>query len=88
MNYLANDRRVAASTQNQALAALLFLHQEGLGIELWLNRWVRAKTTKRLPTVLARDEVQAILPQLSGTRWLLASLLHGAGLRLSKLPGI
>lgn len=85
LNHQANERQVAAATQNQALAALLFLYREVLGLELpWLDDLVRAKTAKRLPTVLTRDEVQAILAQLTGTRWLLASLLYGAGLRLNE----
>ncbi|MDO8311398.1 MAG: integron integrase [Sideroxyarcus sp.] len=85
LNHLAGERQVAAATQNQALAALLFLYRQVLGIELpWLDDLVRAKTSKRLPTVLTRDEVQAILAQLSGTRWLLVSLLYGAGLRLNE----
>ena len=85
LNHLANARRVAASTQNQALAALLFLYKEVLEIELpWLDGMVRAKTPKRLPTVLTRDEVQSILAQMVGTRWLMVSLLYGAGLRLNE----
>jgi len=85
LNHLASERQVAAATQNQALAALLFLYRVVLGIELpWLDELVRAKTAKRLPTVLTRDEVQAILAHLSGTRWLLVNLLYGAGLRLNE----
>lgn len=85
LNHLASERQVAAATQNQALAALLFLYRQVLEIELpWLDDLVRAKTSKRLPTVLTRDEVSAILTQLSGTRWLLVNLLYGAGLRLNE----
>ena len=85
LNHLASERQVAAATQNQALAALLFLYRELLGMELpWLDDLVRAKSAKRLPTMLTRDEVQAILSHLSGTRWLLVSLLYGAGLRLNE----
>lgn len=85
LNHLANDRQVAASTQNQALSALLFLYRELLQVELpWLDGVVRAKTAKRLPTVLSRQEVQRILACLSGTRWLMVSLLYGAGLRLNE----
>jgi integron integrase len=85
LNHLANDRKVAGVTQNQALAALLFLYRHVLGVELpWLDGVVRAKSAKRLPTVLTREEMQAILSQLSGTRWLLVSLLYGAGLRLNE----
>lgn len=85
LNHLANARRVSASTQNQALSALLFLYREVLEVELpWLDGLVRAKSAKRLPTVLTRSEVQAVLAKLSGTRWLMASLLYGAGLRLNE----
>jgi len=85
LNHLASERQVAAATQNQALAALLFLYRQVLEIELpWLDDLVRAKTSKRLPTVLTRDEVSAILAQLSGTRRLLVNLLYGAGLRLNE----
>jgi site-specific recombinase XerD len=64
LNHLANDRSVAGVTQNQALAALLFLYRHVLGAQLpWLDGLVRAKTAKRLPTVLTLSEVQAILSQ-------------------------
>ncbi len=80
---LATYGRVAASTQNQALAALLFLYREVLGIELpWLDNIRRAKKPERLPTVLTREEVAAMLGQMSGVTWLMAGLLYGAGLRL------
>ena len=85
LNHLANARHVAAATQNQALAALLFLYREVLEVELpWLDGLVRAKTAKRLPTVLTRNEVPTILSQLAGTSWLMVSLLYGAGLRLNE----
>ena len=81
LNHLANERRVSASTQNQALAALLFVYRHLLQVELpWLDGLVRAKASKRLPTVLTQNEVQAILAKLSGTRWLMVSLMYGAGL--------
>lgn len=80
---LATRGRVAASTQNQALSALLFLYREVLGVELpWLENIRRAKKPERLPTVLTRDEVAALLAQMSGVTWLMAGLLYGAGLRL------
>jgi len=85
LNHLANECKVSASTQNQALAALLFLYRNVLEAELpWLDGLVRAKASKRLPTVLTQNEVQAILANLTGTRWLLVSLLYGAGLRLNE----
>lgn len=83
LTHLAVAGRVAASTQNQAKSALLFLYKEVLGTELpWLDNVERAKAPKRLPVVLTRAEVQALLTRLEGTHWLMASLLYGAGLRL------
>jgi integron integrase len=74
---------VAASTQNQAKSALLFLYREVLEAELpWLDNVERAKAPKRLPVVLTREEVQGVLGRLTGTHWLIASLLYGAGLRI------
>lgn len=85
LDHLANTRHVAAATQNQALAALLFLYREVLEIELsWLDNLVRAKTAKRLPTALTGNGVPTILSQLTGTPWLMVSILYGAGLRLNK----
>lgn len=83
LSHLALARRVAASTQNQAKSALLFLYKEVLGIELpWLDNITRAKAPQRLPVVLTLDETRRLLQQLEGTRWLMASLLYGCGLRL------
>lgn len=83
LNHLARDREVAAATQNQALAALLFLYKEVLDRSLpWLDGLERAKRPARLPSVLTGGEAQALLARLDGTRWLMASLLYGAGLRL------
>jgi integron integrase len=83
LTHLAVAGKVAASTQNQAKSALLFLYKEVLGIELpWLDNVERAKAPKRLPVVLTRAEVQALLTRLEGTHWLMGSLLYGAGLRL------
>jgi len=74
---------VAASTQNQALAALLFLYREVLGQELeGLDAAVRARTPARLPVVLSRPEVAALLGELQGAHRLIASILYGGGLRL------
>ncbi len=82
---LAVERRVSASTQNQALAALLFLYREVLGCDPgWLDGIVRAKRPRRLPVVLTRPEVTALLGALRGTNWIMAMLLFGAGLRLSE----
>ncbi len=80
---LANRGKVSASTQNQALSALLFLYREVLGQQLpWMEDIRRAKRPERLPVVLSRDEVAALLDALNGVPWLMASLLYGAGLRL------
>ena len=83
LSHLATARNVAASTQNQALAAILFLYKGVLGQELpWLDGVIRAKTPARVPVVLTGREAQATLAALTDTRWLMASLLYGAGLRL------
>jgi len=83
LSSLAVEGRVSASTQNQALAALLFLYGPVLGVELpWLDELVRAVRPERLPVVLSRDEVRAVLLVLRGTPRLMAVLLYGAGLRL------
>src|SRR5207247_293665 len=80
---LAVKGKVAASTQNQALSALLFLYREVLGVELpWLDGLVRAKPPQRLPVVLTREEVRTVLGKLDGVSRLMALLLYGAGLRL------
>ncbi|PYM15956.1 MAG: integron integrase [Candidatus Rokuibacteriota bacterium] len=80
---LAVRDKVAASTQNQALAALLFLYRVVLGVELpWLDEVVHARRPQFLPVVLTRDEVRAILQGLNGAPRLMAVLLYGAGLRL------
>jgi integron integrase len=83
LNHLATDRNVAASTQNQALSAILFLYKEVLGAELdWLDGLVRAKRTGRVPVVLTREETERLLHALEGTHWLMGSLLYGTGMRL------
>src|SRR2546422_5131702 len=80
---LAVDGHVAASTQNQALSALLFLYRDVLGVDLpWLDGVVRAKRSARLPVVLSREETRAVLQQLTGVPRIMALLLYGAGLRL------
>jgi integron integrase len=83
LTHLAVTRGVAAATQNQARAAILFLYREVLGIELpWLRDVVSAKTPQRMPVVLTEREVRALLLELQGTHWLVASLLYGTGMRL------
>jgi integron integrase len=82
LSWLATERNVAAATQNQALAALLFLYKQVLGLDLaWFSSMVRAKRPVRTPVVLTQSEVRRLLEQLSGVKWLMASLLYGAGLR-------
>jgi integron integrase len=83
LSAIATEARVSASTQNQALAALLFLYQEVLGRRLsWLGGLVHAKRPARLPIVLTRDEVMALLGKLEGVTRIVAGLLYGSGLRL------
>ena len=85
LSALAVRRRLAPSTQNQALAAILFLYRNVLRRELaWLDGIARAKAPQRLPVVLSRGEVAALLSHLDGTPRLVAGLLYGAGLRLSE----
>jgi integron integrase len=83
LSSLATDSKVSASTQNQALNAILFLYHEVLGKEIgYVGGVVRAKRPKRLPVVLTKEEVKNVLGCLSGTPWLMTMLLYGAGLRL------
>lgn len=80
---LAVRGRVAAATQAQALAALLFLYKQVLGVELpWLDNIVRATQPKRLPVVLTPEEARAVIARLKGQYWLIGNLLYGSGLRL------
>jgi integron integrase len=80
---LAVTRHVAAATQNQALSALLFLYQDILHQDIgWVEDVVRAKMPQRRPVVMAHAEVKALWQCLSGTQWIIASLLYGSGLRL------
>ncbi len=83
LTHLAVEGKVAASTQNQALSALLFLYKEVLLIDLpWLDNVVRAKRPQRLPCVLTRTEVRSVLTRMSGSYGLMANLLYGTGMRL------
>jgi len=80
---LATRGKVSSSTQNQALAALLFLYREVLDADFpWLDGVVRAKRSHHVPVVLTRREVWALLGQLNAEPWMIASLLYGSGLRL------
>src|SRR5437763_1709318 len=72
LSWLATERNVSAATQNQALSALLFLYKELLGQDLpWFKDLVRSKRPVRVPVVLSRDEVQRLLAQLEGVKWLM-----------------
>ena len=88
LNHLAFDRGVAASTQNQAKSAILFIYRVVLYVQLpWLNEIVAAKDRRRLPVVLTPGEVKNLLNELSATTGLIASLLYGTGMRGSKAFG-
>ncbi len=83
LTHLANDRRVSASTQNQALCAILFLYKQVLTEDpRRIEDLVRAKRPRNLPVVLTRNEVAAVLGQMSGVHWIMGNLLYGSGLRL------
>src|SRR5215207_4402994 len=83
VSHLAVERKVAASTQSQALSALLFLYREVLALPIgWVDDIERAKKPKRLPVVFTREEAKAVLGHLREESWLMASLLYGSGLRL------
>jgi integron integrase len=83
LTYLANERNVSASTQNQAKSALLFLYKQVLEMDLpWMNEIVQAKRSTRLPVVLTQREVREVLEATSGTMGLIANLLYGTGMRL------
>ena len=83
LTHLAVAEKVSASTQNQALSALLFLYRNVIGKEVGdLGHVIRARKPIHLPVVLTREEVKALLAQLTGDKWLMASFMYGAGLRL------
>jgi integron integrase len=83
LTMLASERRVSVSTHNQALSALLFLYREVLGVDLpWLNEVQRPTRPPRIPSVLTKTEVAALLGQLEGEMALLGKLLYGTGMRL------
>lgn len=83
LTQLAVKEKVSASTQNQALSALLFRYRHVIGREVGdLGEVIRARRPARVPVVMTRDEVKAVLAQLRGDKWLMASMMYGAGLRL------
>lgn len=81
LSYLATIRKVSASTQNQALCAIVFLYKEVLKIDLGTFNLVWAKKSKRIPVVFSKKEVAELMKQLKGVHWILAMLMYGAGLR-------
>ena len=83
LTHLATERKVSASTHNQALSAILFLYREVLAVELpWLNGINRPTQKRRIPSVLTKDEVAVLLAQMEGETALIARLLYGTGMRL------
>lgn len=86
LTHLAVDKNVAASTQNQALNALVFLYKELLGIDVGdIGDVARAKLPQRRPVVLSRDEVKRVIENLTGTSRRMGELLYGTGMRLMDL---
>ena len=89
LTYLANERGVAAATQNQALAALLFLYKQVLAIELpYMAQIVRAKAPRHLPTVLERHEVASLLDKIEEPHGLMARLMYGTGMRIGECVAV
>jgi integron integrase len=85
LTYLAVERRVSASTQNQALSSLLFLYRQVLHLDPGaVDHVPHAHSPMRVPVVLSIDEVRAVLDQLTGIPWIVVALLYGAGLRLQE----
>jgi integron integrase len=83
LTHLAVKEKVSASTQNQALSALLFLYRNVLGRKIGdLGEVIRARKPRHIPAVMTREEVKAVLSHLKSDKWLMASLMYGAGLRL------
>ena len=85
LTWLATERKVSVSTQNQALNALLFLYREVLALPMVVGDFVRVRRPPSIPTVLTREEVRELLAELTGTYLLMARLLYGTGIRLLEL---
>lgn len=85
LTHLAVKEHVSASTQNQALCALLYLYRHVIGREIGeLGEIVRARKSTRLPIVMTREEIKAVLEKLTGDKWLMAMIMYGGGLRLTE----
>lgn len=85
LSHLANDRNVAAATQNQALNAIIYLYKHVLKKPVGdIGTFTQSRRAKRLPTVLSKTETQQLLRNLTGNHWLIGSLLYGSGLRLNE----
>jgi len=83
LTHLATHRHVSASTQNQALSAILFLYKQVLQIDIgWIEDVIRAKQPQRVPVVMTTDEVALVMQRLKGLNWLMAMLMYGTGLRV------
>ncbi len=89
LTHLAEDRQVSASTQNQAMAALLYVYNQVFGIPMGAPEGiVPAKRSQHIPTVLSKVEIQQILDVMSGSSWLMASLMYGSGLRVGEVVSL
>ncbi len=87
LTYLATEKHVSSSTQNQAFSAILFLYREVLGLDIseWNIQALRAQERKHIPVVLTKDEVQNVLYHINGIYKLMVTLMYGCGLRMSEL---
>ncbi len=85
LSWLAVDRKVSASTQNQALSAVLFLYKSVLGVDIGpIEHVPRARMPDKLPVVLSREELGRLMKHVDGTMWLIVALLYGTGVRLEE----
>ncbi len=87
LTYLAVEKKVSSTTQNQAFSAMLFLYKEVLGVDMhdWNIQALRAKERKHIPVVLTKDEVNRVIENLTGIYQLIVSLMYGCGLRMSEV---
>ncbi|MBN2104640.1 integron integrase [bacterium] len=86
LSHLAVNRKVSAATQNQALCAIVFLYKQVLNIDTGqFENLIWAKKSKTIPVVFSRQEIQSLMDNCTGTYWLMAALLYGAGLRMREL---